>query len=142
MKPNRPARILFAACLVVAIGACRRSTEPDPLVGTFVASTFLITPNGQGTLNVLAQGGVLGINIATTSGSFTTAGTLILPPALTTQTVTINLMGTASRTDNLVRFVPSVPSFLTELTFTLGVNTLTTNQTVADTTYDIVLTRY
>ena len=48
----------------------------DVLAGNYVATSFLITPTGQPTFDVLAKGGSLTINIAADS---TTTGLLSLP---------------------------------------------------------------
>lgn len=139
MRPNLLARTLLVATLLVAASGCRSTGVLDPVVGTFLATTFVITPTGQGPINVLAQGGTLGINVA---DNFVTTGTLIIPPALNAgTTLTVSLAGTAVRTDNTVRFMLEANTFVRNLTFTLDVNTLTANQTVADTTYNLVLTR-
>jgi hypothetical protein len=117
------ARPLLVAFLLAAASGCRSATILDPVVGTFLATTFVITPAGQGPINVLAQGGSLGINVA---DNFVTSGTLVIPPALNRGTV---------------RFTLAANTFVRNLTFTLAANTLTANQTLADTTYDLVLTR-
>ena len=132
-------RRVLACCLLVA-GACRGTTDPDPIVGTFLATTFQSAVTGQGAVNVLAQGGTLGVNVA---NNFVTAGTLIVPAAVNGGvTFTASLAGTAVRTDSTVRFNLPADSFVRDLTFTLTANRLEArNQTVGGTTYDIVLTR-
>jgi hypothetical protein len=140
MQPIRLVRALFAILLLTAPGGCGGSTNPDPLVGTWLATTFQVTPAGQGPTNALAAGATLGLNVA---NNFVTAGTLILPPAVTGgATFIASLAGTAVRTDNTVRFSPTADSFMRDLTFTLVENRLeATNQVVAGTTYTLVLTR-
>jgi hypothetical protein len=138
MKTPLLARTLLAASLLLAVSACG-STSSDPLVGTYLATTFLITPPNQGTTNVLAQGGSLGINIA---NNYVTAGTLILPASLNGGVIlTTSLAGTATITGSAVTFTTLAPTFFRQLTFTLATDSLTANQTVADTTFDIVLRR-
>jgi hypothetical protein len=141
MRSIRPLRALFAlALLLAAPSGCRRATDPDPLVGTWLATTFQVTPSGQGMINALTSGGTLGLNIA---NNFVVTGTLILPPAVTGGAPsTASLAGTAVRTGNSVQFTQSADTFVRNLTFTLVENRLeAANQVVAGTTYDIVLTR-
>ncbi len=132
-------RAVFACTLLLA-GACRGTTDPDPIVGTFLATTFQSAAMGQSAVNVLAQGGTLGLNVA---NNFITAGTLIVPATVNGGvTFTASLAGTAVRTDSTVRFNLPADSFVRDLTFTLTGNRLEArNQTVGGTTYDIVLTR-
>jgi hypothetical protein len=140
MQPIRLVRALLAILLVAAPTGCGGATNPDPLVGTWLATTLEIAPAGQGPTNALAAGATLGLNVA---NNFVTAGTLILPPSVTGgATFTASMAGTAVRTVNTVRFSPTADSFMRDLTFTLVDNLLqATNQVVADTTYTVVLTR-
>jgi hypothetical protein len=126
--------------LLFVVGACRSPSEPAPIVGTFLATTFTMAPSGLGTQNVLALGGTLGINVA---NNLVTAGTLVLPPSVTgTTTFTASMAGVADTTGATVRFVPAGGSFVGNLTFTLVENRLEArNQTVSGTQYDLILTR-
>ena len=129
----RPIRLLYAlvACLalVVATG-CRRPTDPDPLVGTWLATTFQVAPTGQPPVNMLAAGATLGLNVA---NNFVVAGTLIIPA---------DMAGTATRTDNTVRFTQNADSFVRDLTFLLVENRLEARSQVLGTnTYTVILTR-
>ena len=139
----RPIRLLFAlmACvaLVVASG-CRRPTDPDPLVGTWLATTFQVAPTGQTPVNMLAAGATLGLNVA---NNFVVAGTLIIPATVTgTMTFTADMAGTATRTDNTVHFTQSADSFMRNLTFLLVDNRLEArSQVLGMNTYTVILTR-
>ena len=139
MRPHRALRPLLAL-LVFAAGGCRGATDPDPLVGTWLATTFEITSAGQGRTNVLASGGTLGLNVAS---NFVTTGTLIVPAALNGGTTfTASLAGTATRTNNVVHFDQPADTFMRNLTFTLVENRLeATAQVVGTATYDVILTR-
>jgi hypothetical protein len=132
-------RVLAAALLVAVVG-CRKVTDPDPRIGTFLATTFTVTPSGQAPINVLAQGGTLGINIA---NNFLTAGSLVLPPSVTGGTaVTASMAGTADTTGGKIRFVQTADTFVRNLTFTMVERRLeAVNQTVAGATYTLVLSR-
>lgn len=140
MTPHIRRRIAVAAAALLVSAGCRKVTDPDPLIGTFLASTLTVTPAGQSVVDVLAQGGTLGLNVA---NNFVTAGTLILPASITGGAVfTASMTGTAVRTGTTVRFTQSADTFVRNLTFTLTENRLeAVSQVVAGTTYSVVLTR-
>jgi hypothetical protein len=140
MRSTRLLRALLALVLLAAPGGCRGATDPDPLVGTFLATTFQVTPSGQGMINVLTSGGTLGFNVA---NNFVVTGTLILPAAVTGGApFTASMAGTAVRTGTSVQLTQSADTFVRNLTFTLVENRLeAVNQVVAGTTYNIILTR-
>ena len=140
MRPSPITRVLLAVVLLLGASACRRATDPDPLVGTYLATTFLVTPSGQGVLNVLALGGTLGLNVA---NNYVTTGTLIVPASVNGgSTFTASLAGTATRTGSSVRFTQSADTFVRDLTFTLAENRLeAVDQVVGGTRYNIILTR-
>jgi hypothetical protein len=126
--------------VLFAVGACRNPSEPAPIVGTFLATTFTMASSDLGTRNVLALGGTLGINVA---NNLVTAGTLVLPPSVTgSTTLTASIAGVADTAGTTVRFVPAGGTFVGALSFTLVENRLEArNQTVAGTQYDLILTR-
>ena len=144
MRPHRAFRApfiaLFAALFLASSSACSHGDALDPVVGTWLATTFQVSPFGQGPTNVLTSGGTLGFNVAT---NFVTTGTLIIPAALAGGTTfTASMAGTAVRTGNTVRFTQSADTFMRDLTFTLNENRLEAlNQTVSGTRYDVILTR-
>jgi hypothetical protein len=142
MRPNRVVPALLALVLAAA-GACRGATAPDPLTGTWLASTFQVTPAGQGQKNVLLAGGSLGVNIVPIDSTFLTTGTVIIPPGVTGATpFAASLDGTAVEFGSTVRFATTADSFVQDLAFTLVENRLeAVNQVVAGTSYNIILTR-
>jgi len=77
MTLRRLRRLALAPALLLA-ASCENSVsiEPDVLAGNYTATSFLVTQTGQPTVNVLASGGSLTINIAADSS---TTGTLSLP---------------------------------------------------------------
>lgn len=129
-----------ALLLIAVVGACRRPTDPDPLVGTYLATTFTVSSAGQGTVNVLAEGGTLGLNVA---NNYVVTGTLIVPPSLNGGTTfTASMAGALDTAQSRVRFIQSADTFVRNLTFTLVENRLeAVNQTVGGTTYELVLAR-
>jgi hypothetical protein len=129
--------------LLATTSACRGPTEPAPLVGTWLATTFRVTPPGEGQKDVLAAGGTLGLNIAQLDSTFLTTGTVILPASVTgTVPLDASLAGPAVQTGNTVRFVPTADSFMRDLRFTLVENRLeAVNEVAAGANYNIILTR-
>jgi hypothetical protein len=142
MRSNRLAPA-FMLLLLATAGACRGTTAPNPLVGTWLATTFLVTPAGQVQRNVLTDGGTLGVNIVQVDSAFLATGTVILPASVTgAATSTTSLAGTAAESGSTVHFTPTADSFVRGLTFTLVENRLeAVNQVVAGTNYDVILTR-
>jgi hypothetical protein len=138
MRPKRLASTLLV--LLAMASGCRGATAPDPLVGTWLATTFRVAPPGQGQQDVLSAGGTLGLNVAT---NFVTAGTVIVPASVTgSTTFTASLEGRAVEIGNSVRFAANADSFVRDLVFTLVENRLeAVNQVVAGTTYHLILTR-
>jgi hypothetical protein len=142
MRTNR-LLAAFLGLLLATASACRGSTDPDPLVGTWLASTFRVTPAGQGQKDVLAAGGTLGVNIVNVDSLFITTGTVLLPASVTgSAPFSASLAGTAVRANNTVRFGAVADSFVRDLVFTLVENRLeAVNQVVAGTNYNVILTR-
>lgn len=140
MRPLRLLHLLVGCLALVVASGCRRPTDPDPLVGTWLATTFQVAPTGQPPVNMLAAGATLGLNVA---NNFVVAGTLIVPPSATgTGTFTADMAGTATRTDNIVRFSQSADSFVRDLTFLLVENRLEArSQALGTNTYTLILTR-
>ena len=70
-------RLALVPALLLAV-ACENSVsiQPDILAGSYAATSFVVTQTGQPSVDVLAKGGSLTINIAADSS---TTGTLVLP---------------------------------------------------------------
>ena len=133
----RPFVFLLA---LLAIGACSNTGEPDPLVGTYYATTFTVSAPGEGTVNVLAVGGSLGVNVAT---NYVLTGTLVIPPGLNGgTTLTQSMRGVLDTAGTFVRFVQPADTFVRQLSFTFEENRLeAVNQVVDGKTYELILTR-
>jgi hypothetical protein len=139
MRPSSTiVRRLLAASLLVAASACG-STDASPLAGNYVATTFQVTPTGQSMIDVIAQGGTLGISIADDNS---TSGTLFIPASVAGEALTESMTGTAVQTGNTVRFTQTSDTFVRDLTFTLNGSTLqAVNQVLSGATFNVVLTR-
>jgi hypothetical protein len=139
--PTRLARALALVLLSLLVaGACRNPEDPDPLVGTYFATTFTMSTPGQAAVNVLSAGGSVGLNVA---NNYVVTGTMIIPASVNggaTRIVSMNGMLDTAGTG--IHFVQAADSFVRDLTFTLVENRLeAVNQTVDGTTYELILTR-
>jgi len=141
------ARFLTRVLALVAVVGCGGSDTSSPgknspgvLVGSYVATTFQVTPDGQGLIDVLAQGGSLTIVLGSDNS---VAGTLQIPASATGgQAVTASLSGTVSVSGNTVVIQEAGDTFVRNLTWTVGTNTLSvTNQHAGIAVFTIVLTR-
>ena len=133
----RPIALLLA---LLVVGACSNPADPDPLVGTYYATTFTVSAPGQGTVNVLAVGGSLGLNVAT---NYVVTGTLIIPPGLNGgTTLTASMAGVLDTAGTSFRFVQPADTFVRDLSFTFTDNRFEAlGQVVDGRTYDLILTR-
>jgi hypothetical protein len=141
------ARFLTRVLALVAIVGCGGTDTSSPntnahgvLAGSYVATTFQVTPDGQGLIDVLAQGGSLTIVLESDNS---VAGTLQIPASATGgQAVTASLNGTVSFSGNTVVFQAGGDTFVRNLTWTIGTNMLSvTNQHAGIAVFTIVLTR-
>lgn len=115
------------------------STDPNPLAGTFVATSFIVTEAGEPPMDVLALGGDLTITVAQNNS---TAGTLTVPSELTGGSdLSFSMNGTAMRTGNTVQFDQPSDTFVRDLAWTFSGNTLVANETVSGVSLAITLTR-
>jgi hypothetical protein len=141
MRPSHTvARRLLAAALITLASACGSSTDANPIAGSYVATTFRVTPTGQSEMNILAQGGSLGITIAHDNG---TSGTLFVPASATGDVAfTESMAGTAVQSGSTVTFTQSADTFVRNLTFSISGSTLQAlNQTPGSATFTVILTR-
>jgi len=128
---------------LVAIVGCGGDDPLAPQLvatGTYVATTFQATPDGLGAINVLTAGGSLTVTVGANN---TVTGTLHLPASLAGQDFTASMAGTVvARTGGVAFQQPSVDSFVRDLTWTVGTNTLSvTNQRAGAATFTVTLTR-
>jgi hypothetical protein len=114
------------------------SIEADVLAGNYVATSFLITQNGQPTFDVLAKGGSLTINIAADS---TTTGLLSLPAGTPGgQQGTADMAGKISRQANGT-FVFNQPAntFIKQLAWQQFTDALVSTTFLSNTQFQITL---
>ena len=112
---------LAASLLVVAVG-CGGSTQPNTIVGSYVATTFTVVAPGIPEENVLAMGGSLTIAIAPDNSA---TGLLFVPASANAGTaITSSMAGVAKQSESTVTFTPTAFSFIESLRFTIVGRTL------------------
>ena len=135
-------RLLLAVLPALAfVTACENdvSIDPDVLAGSYTATSFLVTPSGQPTVDVIAKGGALSITIAADS---TTTGLLSLPAGvLSSQGGTASMAGIVrQRGDGTFRFdQPSADTFIESLDWQQFTGALVSTSFVVNTQFQITL---
>lgn len=127
-----PALVLFSAC------ENEVSIDSDVLAGSYAATSFLVTPSGQPTVDVIAKGGSLLITIAADS---TTTGLLSLPAGvLSPQGGTASMAGTVtSRGDGTFRFIHTEDTFVEALVWQQFTGALVSTSFLSNTQFQITL---
>ena len=137
--PLRLSLGLISLCLLAACGS--DSSGPSlTLAGNYSATIFRVTPPGQASIDVLAAGGTLNIDI-TSAGA--TTGNISIPASVTgAGSFSATMIGTATLSGTTVTFTQSADTFVRDLAWTLSSSGLSvSNQIVAGATYTITLTR-
>jgi hypothetical protein len=135
-------RLTLASVLVLGAASCDNDKPTQPPVATtfYDASTFRVTPTGQPTIDVLAQGGSLVLAIASDG---VTGGALVLPSNVTGgAALTASMAGTAVRSGSTVTFEQAADTFVRDLTWTVnGSDLQVVNQPAGGAAYTITLSR-
>lgn len=131
------------ALLAVTAAACggEETTGPGGLrTGTYMATTFVVQPAGQASINVLGEGGSLSITI---KADGTTTGALIVPASVTGgAAVNESMAGTITVTQLTVSFDQAADTFVRDLSWSRQGEVISvTNQPLAGNTYTIALVR-
>jgi hypothetical protein len=137
---SRASRVVPAILALGILAACGESTASGELAGTYTATKFLVTPTGQSTIDVLAQGGTMSITFGSNS---TVSGTLFVPGSVTGGApMSESMAGTFVRTGDTVEFEQTADTFVRDLTWTVGSTTLeVANQSAGGASFAITLTR-
>ena len=139
---HRLRRLALVLVPVLAFAsACKNdvSIESDVLAGSYAATSFLVTPSGQPTVDVIAKGGSLTIAIAADS---TTTGLLSLPAgALSPQGGTASMSGKVfQRADGTFRFdQPAADTFIEQLVWQQFTDALVSTSFLSNTQFQITL---
>jgi hypothetical protein len=146
MRPIRAARQRATVLALLTLSSawssgCGSDTpnQPSSIAGAYTATVFRVTPTGQPTVDVLAQGGSLSVTIASDN---TASGSLSLPASITGTPFTASMTGTVVQTSATVRFEQTADTFVRDLTFTVVGNTLqATNQIAGSASFTVTLSR-
>jgi hypothetical protein len=113
--------------------------SPDSVTGPYFASTFLVTQNDI-TVDVLALGGSM--DIALGSDGTATGHLFVLHGAENGSDLDVDLQGTWELKGNVVIFdMPNVDTFVRDMPFTVGTDTLTGDETFSKVRIQLVLSR-
>lgn len=114
------------------------SIDPDVLAGSYVATSFLVTQTGQPTVDVLAKGGSLTINIAADSS---VTGVLVLPTGIPgAQSGTADMTGKVTRrSDGSYQFNQLSETFIKSLVWMQFTDALVTTSLLVTTQFQITL---
>ena len=132
-------RLSLLPALAIAI-SCENSVsiEPDVLEGSYVATSFLVTQTGQSTVDVLAKGGSLTVNIAADSS---VTGVLVLPDGIPgAQPGTADMTGKITRrSDGAYQFNQIAETFVKSLVWQQFTDALVTTSLLVNTQFQITL---
>jgi hypothetical protein len=114
------------------------SIDPDVLAGNYVATSFVVIPAGQPSVDVLAKGGSLTINIAADSS---VTGVLSLPAGvLGAQAGTADMTGkVVRRSDGTYQFDQISETFIKSLVWQQFTDALVTTSLLVTTQFQITL---
>ncbi|MBA2626843.1 MAG: hypothetical protein H0U85_02450 [Gemmatimonadales bacterium] len=134
-------RHFVAAAVIVSGTACSDSFSPSvsTVAAAYTATNLRTTPNAGASVDQLALGATLNMVL---NANGTVTGLLNVPvSAQNPSAFSANLTGTWTLNGDSVTFASDVDTFIRDLTFTASRNQLTANQNVANTRYEVTLTR-
>jgi hypothetical protein len=136
----RQGLIALAVGLTLAGCSDEDGTDISDVAGSYEATTFVVTPDGEGQIDVLAAGGFINITI---NSNGTTTGDMFLPANVAGTDQAFSMDGTASIVGSeQVAFDQVADSFFRELTFTIEAEELVVlEQRAGSAVFTITLTR-
>lgn len=136
----RQGLIALAVGLTLAGCSDEDGTDISDVAGSYEATTFVVTPDGEGPIDVLAAGGFINITI---NSNGTTTGDMFLPASVAGTDQAFSMDGTASIVGSeQVAFDQVADSFFRELTFTIEAEELVVlEQRAGSAVFTITLTR-
>lgn len=133
---------LIALAVGLTLAGCSDDdgTDISDVAGSYEATTFVVTPDGEGQIDVLAAGGFINITI---NSNGTTTGDMFLPASVAGTDQAFSMDGTASIVGSeQVAFDQVADSFFRELTFTIEAEELVVlEQRAGSAVFTITLTR-
>lgn len=125
--------ITVSALVVLGCGGDETGETLTLQPGTYRATELVVTPAGESPIDFLAGGGSMVITI---DANLATSGRFFVPGE-----IDADMAGTAEVNGPVVTFTQEADTIVSELEFTLGVNTLTADQALGSTEYRVVLER-
>ena len=139
MTLRRLRRLALLPALALA-SACENSVSitPDVLAGNYTATSFVVTQTGQPSVDVLARGGSLTINIAANDSI---AGLLVVPAGVPgTQAGTANMKGkVVRRSDGTFQFDQDESTFVESLVWQQFTDALVSTSFLVSTQFQITI---
>ena len=133
---------LIALAVGLTLAGCSddNGTDISDVAGSYEATTFVVTPDGEGPIDVIAAGGFINITI---NSNGTTTGDMFLPASVAGTDQAFSMDGTASIVGSeQVAFDQVADSFFRELTFTIEAEELVVlEQRAGSAVFTITLTR-
>ena len=132
----------MATVSVALLGGCGDSTDSEPfgeIAGSYISTSFIVTPTGGSAEDVLAAGGLLTIGLEPNG---TVTGTLDIPGGVAGvgEPVHEDMFGTASRAGNTLVLEQSADTFMRDVTWLIGPGSLTGRYVGSDGTVEVTLT--
>lgn len=128
--------------ILASLAACGDGTGPSAsVVGNYNATTFMLTRTGIPPTDVLAAGGSMIVEL-TSEGIM--GGNLFIPGSLTDDGQDFEIMmtgGRYTRSANTVRFQHDGESFVEDMAWAIGPNTLSASRVEFEEIIEITLTR-
>jgi hypothetical protein len=135
-------RLAFVSALALAGAGCGGGEPivlPDiDITGDYVATYFHVTPTGKPTIDVLARGGSLTLQIASSKA---TSGTLIIPQDVFGSAQNVSMTGLAQQAGHSVRFQQSADTFVRTVGWLAGGGTIATDVNDGSARIEVILTR-
>ena len=132
----------MATVSVALLGGCGDSTDSEPfgeIAGSYISTSFIVTPTGGSAEDVLAAGGLLTIGLEPNG---TVTGTLDVPGGVAgvAEPIHEDMFGTASRAGNTLVLEQSADTFVRDVTWLIGPGSLTGRYVGSDGTVEVTLT--
>jgi len=137
LKLTRRAAYSLALIGAFVVAGCDDSTDPDPVVGTYVATSLVSTENGV-PFNHIANGSTI---LLTLHSGGSTTGAVHFEAAGGEPDFDANLNGSWSRTGNTVDLSHSADTFLKDTPLTFDGFTLTGDEVFSGVRLQVTLTR-
>jgi hypothetical protein len=133
----RLAGLLLAASL--ATSCMTEPSAPQSVAGSYSATRLRFTQTGLATVDALSAGATIAMTLLEDG---TTSGGLVIPAALNDGVAeTLDLTGTFQYTSGVVTFSHTSDTFIRDVPWTAGTNTLVTTATAGGIQYDVILTK-